>query len=527
MAFFSFYQPEPGLMIRFLLLLCLLSFSIHAQHLQSMRMDLIVNFQKQSILLINSQNWVNTSETDTLKLRLDAPYQIKQITVDKRVAVFSKDTVNKLLNILIPQKKDKFNLKITCEGSPQLAKQPPWDGGFIWTKSGSGKNWLTLACQDEGASIWWPAPYRYDDEPDTVTVSVEYPADLFFKGNGRLIKDRLTENRRITAWQTTYPINTYNITLNIGDYVHWSDTIYQADGKKLSLDFYPLAENLEKSKIQFAQSKEMIECFTKAFGPFPFLNDGYSVVETPYAGMEHQSAVAYGNGYENGYSGKDYSGMGLPFDFILIHESAHEWWGNSVSAKNEIDFWLQEAFCTYAEMVYVDCRFGSEKALEYIHLKKNLVKNEAAIIGPDNSGADMYSKGALMIHTMSQFADTKEIWNQILKSFYQEHQISSISTQELVDWFCEHLPGLNPDFFKRYLEFAKPPLMEISSLNTADSTIFEFRLPEVNDKFVLPLILINDEGQTYKTYASSKTASIQLPGHGWKPDRRYSYYRSE
>jgi hypothetical protein len=248
-------------------------------------------------------------------------------------------------------------------------------------------------------------------------------------------------------------------------------------------------------------------------------------VETPYAGMEHQSAVAYGNGYENGYSGKDYSGMGLPFDFILIHESAHEWWGNSVSAKTRNDFWHQEAFCTYAEMVYVDCLYGPEKALEYIHLKKNLVKNEAPILGPGNSGADMYSKGALMIHTLSQFASTKETWMQILKLFYQEHKISSLSTKELVSWFCERLPGVSPDFFKRYLEFQYPPLLEIKALNESDSSVFEFHLPEVSDTFVLPVILVNNEGKTHKIFAGSKPTSVKLEGNTWKPDARYSYYR--
>ncbi|MCB0820760.1 MAG: hypothetical protein KDC13_09060, partial [Bacteroidetes bacterium] len=501
-----------------------LPFCAAAQHLQKVNMNLIVNFDNQSIHMNVTQHWVNTENTDTLKLNLQAPYRIKMILLGNQAAPWQYDTLSHTLSIALFKKSPTQKVKIICEGKPRIAVKPPWDGGFIWTKSANGKDWLTVACQGEGASLWWPVPQRYDDKPDTVEITAEYPEDLFFKGNGRLIKDIVPEHRRITTWLTTYPIHTYNVTLNIGDYEHRSDTLTIDQKTKLSLDFYPLRDNLQVSRQQFAQSREMLTCFNAMFGEYPYLNDGYSVVETPYAGMEHQSAIAYGNGYKNGYRAEDYSGMNLPFDFILIHESAHEWWGNSVSAKTADDFWLQEAFCTYAEMIYVQCRFGEANALRYINLKKRLVKNEAPILGPGDSGADMYSKGALMIHTMSQFADTKELWLETLKLFYQEHKYQSIDTKELISWFCDRLNGLKPEFFQNYLQNRFPPKLNFSVLNTGDSSQFKMHLSEVSGNFVMPVILSNSKGETKKVFVGSSPFSIKLEGSGWSVNENYSYF---
>lgn len=511
-------------MKKYLLLTLLLPFTVVAQHLQKVNMNLIVFFDKQSIHMDVTQHWVNTQNTDTLKLDLQAPYKIKMILLGNQAAPWHYDTLSHTLSIVLFRKAADQKIRIICEGKPQVAVKPPWDGGFIWTKSANGNDWLTVACQGEGASLWWPVPKRYDDKPDTVQVTAEYSEELFFKGNGRLVKDLVKEHRRITTWLTTYPIHTYNVTLNIGDYGHWSDTLATDQNKQLSLDFYPLRENLRASMQQFAQSREMLACFNTMFGEYPYLNDGYSVVETPYAGMEHQSAIAYGNGYKNGYRSEDYSGMNLPFDFILIHESAHEWWGNSVSAKTADDFWLQEAFCTYAEMVYVQCRFGEADALRYINLKKRLVKNEAPILGPGDSGADMYSKGALMIHTMSQFADTKEIWFEILKSFYHEHRYQSISTEELINWFCDRLNKLKPAFFNNYLQNRFPPKLNFSVLSAGDSSEIHMQVTEVSGNFAIPVVLSNSKGETKKVFVSSLPYNIKLKGSGWSVNENYAYF---
>jgi aminopeptidase N len=509
--------------LKCLVSITLLSQSIHAQeHLKSLEITCIPNFNEFSIANKVSQHWIINSSTDSLKLAFFPNFKIDSITSGNKKLAYKIHLADSTICIPV-HGKNEIQLTFYYSGKPHQAENAPWDGGFVWNKSNDGSPWLGLACQGIGARLWWPTSTRYNDKPDTARVTCIYPDTLFFKGNGRLISDSIINHKRSTTWGTTYPINTYNITLNIAKYKHWSDTL-QRNISSLTLDFYPLEKNLEASKRQFSQAKPMIQCFENAFGNYPYQNDGYSVVETDYAGMEHQSCIAYGNGYSNGYRGKDYSGMNLPFDFILIHESAHEWWGNSVSANEPIDFWLQEAFCTYAEMVYVDCIFGHNKALQYINLKKNLVENEAAILSPDNHDADMYAKGALMIHTLSNFLNTKEEWNKVLKIFYQSHAGSSISTIQLYKWFSEHISDCSPEFFKQYLEIISPPILSFTQLAKGDSTSIELRIINGIDNFKLPLLLKGKNGTEKKVLVTNKPLRIKLTKDDYVPDAASAYF---
>ncbi|MEX1188666.1 MAG: M1 family aminopeptidase [Bacteroidia bacterium] len=486
-------------------------------------MTIVPDFNSKEITNTIIQHWVNTEEQDSIKLSFFPDFEILSVTSQSEEAVFKFYKADSTLAIAVKRDNSQL-LEIHYKGKPHQALQPPWDGGFVWSYSKGYSPWLTLACQGIGSRLWWPSPIRYDDEPEQTKVSCIYPDSLFFKGNGKLISDNKRDGIRKTTWQANYPINTYNITLNIGNYEHWHDTLNQINNGVLSLDFYPLKENLEASKLQFSQAKPMIHCFEDAFGIFPFSKDGYSVVETDFAGMEHQTCIAYGNGYENGYLGNDYSGIGLPFDFILIHESAHEWWGNSISAKTAGDFWLQEAFCTYAEMVYVDCLFGEEKALQYINTRKGLVKNEAAILSPENHDADMYFKGALMIHTLSSFLDTKEQWRDLLKAFYQSHKMKSISSQDVFTWFSNRIDGCTPDFFLQYLNIQSPPQVYFKQVSKGDSTSIELKILNGIDTFTLPLYLINDQGVTHKIYVNKALKKFTLTGKNFKLDETKSYF---
>jgi aminopeptidase N len=276
-----------------------------------------------------------------------------------------------------------------------------------------------------------------------------------------MVGDIVAGNQRTTHWRSTYPINLYNITVNIGDYVHFGETMQRGDGSVLKIDYYPLLENLNAAKKQFRQTLPMLRCFESAFGRYPCSNDGFSVVETPYAGMEHQGAVAYGNGYRDGYRGEDYSGIGLGFDFILIHESAHEWWGNAVTAASPADFWMQEAFCTYAEMQYVACRFSASKALAYIQAKRRLVSNRAPMYGNSESGVDMYAKGALMLHSMSLMLPQRSDFIALLRSFIKAYTHTPVTTEALCTWFEQRIPGLKPEFFTQFLKHSEIPLLEM------------------------------------------------------------------
>jgi aminopeptidase N len=477
------------------------------------------NFQEKSITISCLQHWENPSKQDSVVLKFYPDFSISLLRINDEQCGFRYDQSDSTL-ILPVASNSEFTLEINYSGKPHEAALAPWDGGFVWDTDSQGQPWLTLACQSSGSMLWWPTPVRYDDEPETSKITCVYPDSLFFKSNGRMVSDSFVgSGLRQTTWETSYAINPYNITLNLGNYSHFQDSLNQ-----LRLDFYPLKPNLTKSKKQFAQAKPMITCFTEAFDSYPFFKDGYSVVETPYAGMEHQSCIAYGNGYENGYNGKDYSGIGLEFDFILIHESAHEWWGNSVSAKYAGDFWLQEAFCTYAEMVYVECIFGKEKALDYIHAKERLVGNKGAILGDTGSGSDMYSKGALMIHTLSGFAENESQWKALLKAFYQEHAYKSISSEELFAWFSARLEGCHPDFFNQYLRFKQPPTIERKTSKIDGKTITTLRLINSLPLAQIPLFLSNASGEQIKVIVSDKPLELPLDKDSWQIDSRMGYF---
>ncbi len=506
---------------QFLYLLIFGSSSLFAQaDLQFVHLSIVPDFEKQSIRGTVNQTWLIHPSDTIIELELFPEFDIQTLKLNNKSASY----IRKENAIIIPLKEHSSSIQISIQysGIPHQAVKPPWDGGFIWKKDANKQHWLTVACQDEGAQLWWPAPANYSDEPESALITCTYPDNLFFKSNGKLFQDRKhLNNTRTTTWKVSSPINTYNITLNIGNYAQLSDTLLQANGKILQLNYYPLAYNKDKALKQFTQVKPMLRCFESYFGPYPFFNDGYSIVETPYAGMEHQSAIAYGNGYVDGYNGKDYSAIDVWFDFIVIHETGHEWWGNSVTAASKKDFWLQEAFCTYAEYVYVKCRFGNETAERYINAKKRLVSNKSPIMGEEESGVDMYTKGALMIHTMQQFASSEEEWWKIMKEFALEFRWKSITSDQLKNWFSMKIPGLEPIFFDQYLTLANPPILEYKI--NGDSTI-NFRISNALQSFKIPIQWQNKKGESYLTWAGGDSQTLKINGSPMLPNENAAYF---
>lgn len=284
------------------------------------------------------------------------------------------------------KKGSKHSITIYYDGNPTVAKRAPWDGGLVFKKDKNGKPWVGVACQGTGASLWWPNKDHQSDEPDSMEIRVTSPSDLEEVSNGSLVSKMDLKNgytKRI--WKVNHPINNYNVSINIADYYHWTDTyISKINGEKLSLDYYVLKDNEAKARKQFEQVKPMLDAFEKRFSPYPFYKDGYKLVETPYLGMEHQSCVAYGNAYKNGYMGFDMSGSGegMKFDYIIIHETAHEWWGNSLTSYDIADMWIHEGFGQYSEVVYLEELYGKESALKYLKGIRNGISNKEPIIGP-------------------------------------------------------------------------------------------------------------------------------------------------
>ncbi len=355
-------------------------------------------------------------------------------------------------------------LRFYYSGTPLVAKNAPWDGGFVWKKDSNGKDFIGVAVQGTGASLWYPVKDHQTDEPDRgASVKVAVPNGLMNVSNGRFLgKEDLKNGYTRWDWEVKSPINNYNIVINVADYVHIHD---QHNG--LDLDYYVLRENEVKARQHFEEVKPMMDCFQSKFGSYPFAEDGFKLVETPYLGMEHQSAVAYGNKYLKGYMGNDMTGtgVGLLFDYITIHETGHEWFGNSITSKDIADMWIHESFTTYTESVFVECQFGYENAMSYINGQKRMVGNRKPIIGQfgvnfKTGNSDMYYKGALMLNTIRHILNNDEKWWALLRKYAETFRHQIIETKDVVDFFTKE-SGLNlAPVFDQFLKYKSVPELE-------------------------------------------------------------------
>lgn len=359
--------------------------------------------------------------------------------------------------------------KITVyyHGTPKEAKRAPWDGGLVWKSDAQGNPWIAIACQGLGASVWWPCKDHQSDEPDNgVTIHIIAPDTLTAVSNGRLQNVSSTVNGlKAWTWQVENPINSYGVTMNIGKYTHWNDTL-MGEGGKLDLEYWVLNYNLEKAKKQFQQVKPMIHSHEYWFGKYPFYSDSYKLVETPFLGMEHQSAVAYGNKYENGYLGRDLSktGWGLKWDFIIIHESGHEWFGNSITSKDLADMWIHEGFTNYSETLYTETLFGKQAASEYNYGIRANIKNDKTIIGfygvnKEGSG-DMYYKGANLINIIRQSLNDDAKFRNILRGLNATFYHQTVTTKQVENYISKECGIDFSKLFDQYLRTTQIPVLE-------------------------------------------------------------------
>jgi aminopeptidase N len=360
-------------------------------------------------------------------------------------------------------------------------------GGIAFRKDPEGRHWINTACEGEGASIWWPSKDQWRDEPEGMDLRVSIPNDLVDVSNGRFLgKTDLGDGYTRWDWRIHYPINSYNVSLNIGHYVHFGERMGD-----LTLDYYVLPGNLEKARKQFAQAKPMIEVYEKVFGEYPFVKDGFKLIEVPYSGMEHQSAVTYGNRWANGYLERDWTGVGvsLKFDFIIIHESAHEWFGNAVSAADVSDMWIQEGWTTYLEAIYVEHLFGYDDALRYMNGYKEKVRNTDPIITQRGihrtPHQDMYFKGALFLHTLRAVVDDDARWWAAIRDVYQKFKYQNIMTEELAQFLSARL-GMNlGPIFDQYLRRAQLPMLELAFSAGEKTVAYRWRADE--RAFAMPI----------------------------------------
>ena len=360
-------------------------------------------------------------------------------------------------------------------------------GGFTFGKDPQGRTWIYTACEGIGASIWWPNKDQWRDEVENMEISVAIPNGLTDVSNGKFMgKTDLGDGYTRWDWFVHYPINNYDVSINVGNYVEFSDKLGD-----LPLDFYVLPEDLDKAKVQFAQAKGMIEAYQHYFGEYPFKKDGYKLVEVPYSGMEHQSAVTYGNHFANGYLERDWTGVGISpkFDFIIIHESGHEWFGNAITAADPSDMWIHEGWTTYLESLYVEYRWGKDDGIKYNNGYKSKVQNKRPIIGQHDVNAeppqDMYFKGTLFIATLRSVVNDDAKWFKILHEFFQHFKYKNIMTEDVVAYFNEKT-GMNlTPIFNQYLRHTAIPTLELK-FNDADKTV-SYRWQVDEPAFAMPV----------------------------------------
>ncbi|MGO3237549.1 MAG: M1 family metallopeptidase [Psychroflexus halocasei] len=442
---------------------------------------------KKYISGVNRMDFIVKENTNRIQVDLFENMNLDSVVYQKNQMDFDRKFNAVFINFKEELKaSDKLkNIRFYFSGYPIVAERAPWDGGFVFDKDKNGNHFIATAVQGVGASLWFPNKDHPADEPDEVTVTIINPSNLIGVSNGRLTNtEKLIDGFTAYTWEVKNPINNYNISVNIADYAHFSDQFDDLD-----LDYYVLSYNLEKAKKQFQQVKPMLACFEEKFGAYAFYEDGYKLIETPYLGMEHQSAVAYGNGYKNGYLGRDLSntGVGLKWDFIIIHESAHEWFGNSISSSDIADMWIHESFTTYAESVYVECQFGYDDAVKYLNGLRPLIANDSPIqgvYGVHNEGSsDMYYKGANMLHTIRSVVNNDELWWETLKEFHLNFQYQTIDKKQVITFFNEKLDMNLSSVFEHYITLAEIPTLEYRIAKNNElllrwkSPITDFQMP--------------------------------------------------
>lgn len=380
---------------------------------------------------------------------------------------------------------NRDSIKVYYHGLPIIAARPPWQNGFVWQNDANGKPWVDVTSEGTGASLWYPCKDHLSDKPDSARMTFDVPTGLMCVSNGRLrYQKNLNNGFTRFCWFVSVPINTYDITVNIADYAHISD-YYLSGNDTLTLDYYVLKYNAAKAAQYFQQVKLMMACYEKYFGKYPFYKDGYKLVETTYWGMEHQSCIAYGNNYDDKKWG---------FDFIIIHESAHEWWGNSVSCSDLADMWLHEAFATYAEALHMECTNDYKASLKYLKYQEFNIINKYPIIGPYNvnfqgteNDDDMYYKGAWMLHTFRHVLNNDSLFFGILHGIQQHFKYQSTNSDAVIDYINKLAGKDYTPFFNQYLKYPSPPVFDYTVKKKGDATILTYRwVTDVKD-FAMPI----------------------------------------
>jgi len=485
-----------------------------------LKYDVIVtpDYNTKSITGKSSIQYKITEEkhSDYLQVDLQRPLKVDSFYYDGRLYInypaMPYYNEGNVWHVPLPKapKNSVHTITIFYHGIPAEAKRPPWDGGWIWQKDAKGRPWLSVACQGLGASAWFPCKDHQSDEPDSgATITITVPDTLIAVANGRLIENKSENGLSSRKWEVKNPINNYNIIPYIGKYTTWHED-YAGEKGKLDCDFWVLDYNLEKAKEQFKQASMTLKAFEHWFGPYPFYEDGFKLVEAPHLGMEHQSAVAYGNGFKNGYRGRDLSetGWGLKWDFIIVHETGHEWFGNNITSKDIADMWIHESFTNYSETLFTDFHFGKEAGNEYCIGTRKLIQNDKPIIGPygvnQEGSGDMYYKGGNMLHTIRQLVNDDEKFRIILRGLNKDFYHKTVTTQDIENYISEKSGIDLSKVFDQYLRTTRIPELEYKIAGDNLS----YRWSNCVAGFNMPVRLANTKNEWLKPSAEWKTVAM-------------------
>jgi aminopeptidase N len=479
----------------------------------------------------------------TIQIDLFDTYAITEISWNGKNLPYRREFNAIFIDFPRPlQPGENLVIHIAYNGKPLNAPNPPWDGGFVWKKDKDKRLWLGVACEQLGASSWWPTKDHLSDKPDSMLITLEVPAGYQAVSNGNLRKVTPHVDKGFDAftWFVSYPINNYNVTFYVGKYVAFSDTLIDGNDT-VRMDYNVLDYNLDVARKHFMQTRDVIDFYDKAFGLYPFRRDGFGLVESPYEGMEHQTAIAYGNGYDNN-NGNEYRNR--IYDYIIVHEAAHEWWGNCVAAEDMADIWIHEGFATYAELMFLEHRFGKEEYLYELSDKCKYIFNVWPVVQNrdvnENAFAsnDVYTKGAMMLHCLRSSINNDSTFFDMIRGFWTKYRFHTVTSYDFINFVNAYTHTDYTPFFRKFLFETSLPVLAYVYKHDGDNMVLKYRWTGVEDGFSMPFGITNDKKNAMRLVGTTQWQEITLPDSEWFnffnlytgyagcPDNAFTYYRT-
>ncbi|GAA3654383.1 M1 family metallopeptidase [Flavivirga jejuensis] len=487
-------------------------------------LDIKVDPDNKFISGKNTIQYKVLKDHSVMQVDLQTPLNLTKAIQNGKELNIKHDGNAHFINLVEKQKIGDINtIDVYYNGNPKEAVRAPWDGGISWKKDQNDNHFVASSCQGLGASVWWPCKDHMYDEVDSMLISVNVPKNLMNVSNGRLRSVEQYGDTKTYRWFVNSPINNYGVNINIGDYANFSE-VYDGQAGHLDMKYYVLKDNIERAKDHFKDAPKMMKAFEHWFGKYPFYADSFKLVEVPYLGMEHQSCVTYGNQYKKGYLGKDLSGTGwgLKFDFIIIHEAGHEWFANNITNKDVADMWIHEGFTSYSENLFLDYYYGKKASADYVIGTRRNIQNDRPLIGHYNvnaeGSADMYYKGANMLHTLRQLIEDDEKWRHILRGLNKDFYHQTVTTQQIENYLSLKTGIDLTEFFNQYLRTVKIPTLEYA----IEKNELKYRWTNIVDKFDMPVqVNINGNEQWLFPISDWKTLPFESKITLFKVDRDF------